>query len=210
MHHIPCGHLHGFRMQPSGLAFRDEDHLEERLDFPRCRMMDFNSRFFLRCPGGLLALDLLLGADSVVNRNQLSDKVLEAIKFIHFALGIMEGGGRRKRFGLRFAIHPPGQTQLRIMARVVRFGAVASGLSAAPGDGADRTGRRSPRVKNCCNSSSLLTSQPGMGWDNGTSVLSVSIHSATCQSHVPRGKPIFMPHTLLISDAAQTTRFRVR
>ncbi len=152
MHHIPCGQLRGFRIQPSGLALRDEDHLEKRLDFPRCRMMDFNSRFFLRYPAGLLALDLLLGADPVVNRDQLRDKVLGAMKFIHFALGFMESGGRRKRFGHRFAIHLPGQAQLRIMARVVRFGAVASGLSAAPGDGADRTGRRSPRAKNCCNS----------------------------------------------------------
>ncbi len=152
MHHIPRDQLHGFRIYPSGLALRDEDHLEERLDFPRCRMMDFNSRFFLRCPAGLLALDLLLGADPVVNRNQLSDKVLEAIKFIHFGLGIMEGGGRRKRFGLRFAIHLPGQAQLRIMARVVRFGAVASGLSAAPGTALIEPGRRSQRVKNCRNS----------------------------------------------------------
>jgi len=63
---------------------------------------------------------------------------LKALVLGDLGLRFLEGGGRSERFGDGFAIHFASQTQLRVVSRIIRFGAMASGFSAAAGDGANR------------------------------------------------------------------------
>ena len=52
-------------------------------------------------------------------------------------LGLLEGGGGSKGFGYRLAIDGAGETDLRVVAGIVGFSAVAGGLATSTNDGGD-------------------------------------------------------------------------
>ena len=59
--------------------------------------------------------------------------------FIDFRLRLAIRGRGCERLGDSLPIHLGGQTNLRIVARIVRFGAVAGRLTATANDSANRT-----------------------------------------------------------------------
>jgi hypothetical protein len=51
-----------------------------------------------------------------------------------FGLGLAEGGGGSKGFGYRLAIDGARETELRVVAGIVEFSAVAGGLATSTND----------------------------------------------------------------------------
>jgi hypothetical protein len=77
--------------------------------------------------------------DLLVDRDQFHAQFPEPMVLIDFRLGFAPCGGGRKRLGDGLAVNFAGQANLRVVTRVVRFGAMAGRFSAPASDGADRT-----------------------------------------------------------------------
>ena len=108
-----------------------------RVQFPDGLQQPF---FFLLRPAAPLALDRTQLANLLIEANQLGAEFLESMKLSDFLLRFAQGNGIGERFGNRLTRRPTGQPELRIVAGVARFGAMAGGLTAAPHNGGDRTG----------------------------------------------------------------------
>ena len=79
-------------------------------------------------------------ADLLTDRDQIRAQFLEAMVLVDFRLRFAPDGGRRKRFGDRFAVYLTGESDLWIVSRIVGFGAVTGGLPTTASDGANGTG----------------------------------------------------------------------
>ena len=73
--------------------------------------------------------------DLVVEGDQVLAELLETVKLGDFLLRLAQRGGIGKGFCHRPAGHAACEAKLRIMSRVVVFGAVAGRLAAASGHG---------------------------------------------------------------------------
>jgi len=78
-------------------------------------------------------------ADLLVDRDQFSAQLLEAMVFIDFGLRLAPSRGRRKRFGNGLSVHFPCEANLRIVSWVCGLCAMASRFSATARNSADRT-----------------------------------------------------------------------
>jgi len=76
----------------------------------------------------------------LVDGHQFGAELLQAMKLGHLSLGFAESGGAGKAFGHRLAVQAAGETELRVMARIIGLSAMAGGLATAPGDGGNGTG----------------------------------------------------------------------
>jgi hypothetical protein len=81
-------------------------------------------------------------ADLLVDRNELGANGLEAMKLSGLLLSFAEGGGSGEALGDRLALALASETKLRVVARVVWFGAMAGGLAATAHHYADGTGTK--------------------------------------------------------------------
>jgi hypothetical protein len=86
-----------------------------------------------------LLLDGAECTDLFVDANQVFAELLETMKLGDFLLGLTECTGVGKGFRDGLAGHPSGEPHLRIMTRIIRLGAMAGRLAAAPDHGGDGT-----------------------------------------------------------------------
>jgi len=98
--------------------------------------------FFLVCPAAALALDGAKLTDLFVDADQVFTKLLETMKFGDLLLGFAKRGWIGKSLGLGLPSYSSSQAELRIMARIVRLGAMARRFAAAAHDGCNRTGAK--------------------------------------------------------------------
>jgi hypothetical protein len=98
--------------------------------------------FFLVCPAAALALDGTKLTDPFVDADQVFTKLLEAMKLGDLLLGLAKRGWVGKGLRLRLAGYSSSQAELRIMARIVRLGAMAGRFATAAHDGGNRTGAK--------------------------------------------------------------------
>src|SRR5580700_737142 len=96
--------------------------------------------FFLICPAAPFLLDRAESTDLFVDGHQVPAELLEAVKLADLLLGFTQGGGIRKGFRHGLAGHAASEAELRVMSRVVAFGAVAGRLAAAAHDRSKRAG----------------------------------------------------------------------
>jgi hypothetical protein len=71
----------------------------------------------------------------LVDSHKFGAELLQAMKLRHFPLGFPESCGTGKAFGHGLAVHAAGETELRIMTRVVGLSAMAGRLATVPGHG---------------------------------------------------------------------------
>src|SRR5712664_3981157 len=95
--------------------------------------------FFLLRPAAPLRLDRAESTDLVVEDDQVLAELLEAVKLGHLLLRLAQRRGIGKALRYRLAGHTASEAKLRIMSRVVVFGAVAGRFAAAPGHGGNGT-----------------------------------------------------------------------
>jgi len=86
-----------------------------------------------------LLLDGAEGTDLFVDANQVFAELLETMKLGDFLLCLTERTGVGKGFRDGLAGHPSGEPHLRIMTRIIRLGAMAGRLAAAPDHGGNGT-----------------------------------------------------------------------
>jgi hypothetical protein len=79
-------------------------------------------------------LDRAESTDLFVDGHQVLAELLEAVKLDDLLLGFAKGGGIGKGLRHGLAGHAASEAELRVMSRVVAFGAVAGGLAAAAHD----------------------------------------------------------------------------
>jgi hypothetical protein len=87
--------------------------------------------FFLLRPAAPLLLDRAESTDLFVEGHQVLAELLEAVKLGDLPLGLAQGGGIGKGLRHRLAGHAASETELRVMSRIVAFGALAGPLAAA-------------------------------------------------------------------------------
>jgi len=114
--------------------------MQELIHFPRNLLMDCSSRFLVVCPSASLLLHRSKLADLLINVHQLLAEFLKTMKLGDFLLRFSKGSRVGERFGHGLSCLPAGESELGIMARVVRFGAMARWFPAASHNGGDRTG----------------------------------------------------------------------
>src|SRR6266852_249133 len=91
--------------------------------------------FFLLDPATPMLRNRAESTDLVVEGDQVLAELLETVKLGDFLLCLAQRGGIGKGFCHRLAEHAASEAKLRVMSRVVVFGAVAGGLAAASGHG---------------------------------------------------------------------------
>src|SRR5580700_3150502 len=95
--------------------------------------------FFLICPAAPFLLDRAESTDLFVDGHQVLAELLEAVKLGDLLLSFAQGGGIGKGLRHGLAVHAASETELRVMSRVVAFGAVAGRLAAASRHGGNGT-----------------------------------------------------------------------
>src|ERR1700722_7607768 len=85
----------------------------------------------------MLRFDRAKSTDPFVDADQFLAEFLIAMELGNLLLRLAKGGGVREGFGHTFARHSSGQTELRIVAGVVRPGAMTGGFPAAAHHGRD-------------------------------------------------------------------------
>src|SRR5947199_4468366 len=103
--------------------------------------------FFLLGPAAPLRLDRAESTDLVVEGDQVLAKLLEAMKLGDLLLRLAQRRGIGKALRYRLAGDAASEAKLRIMSRVVVFGAVAGRFAAAPGHGGNGTRSKITQVE---------------------------------------------------------------
>jgi hypothetical protein len=125
------GRLHSFQIGPTVLMALCKDQVEESVYFSRNLLMDLSSVFFLLRPAAPLLLDRAESTDLFIEGHQVLAELLEAVELGDLLLGFAQGGGIGKGLRHGLAGHAASETELRVVSRVVAFGAVAGRLAAA-------------------------------------------------------------------------------
>jgi hypothetical protein len=86
-----------------------------------------------------LLFDRAKSADLLVDAHQVLAEFLESMEFGDFVLRLAQRGRVGEGLGHALAGDSPGQPKLRVVARIVGFGAMARWLAAATHYGCDRT-----------------------------------------------------------------------
>jgi hypothetical protein len=112
-------------------------------------------------------------------------------------LRLAEGSGGWEGLGNSLAMDGAGETKLRVVARIVRFGAVAGGLTASTGDGGNRAWAQIAKRGDLAQDLSTLSLKSGQGIGHGgVSFLSNQQHSeAVTQKKKRSGVAPFMSRT---------------
>ena len=103
--------------------------------------------FFLLGPATPLLLDRTETADLFVEGDQVFTKLLEAVKLDHLLLRLAQRRGIGKALRDRLTGHAAREAKLRIMSRVVVFGAVAGRLPQRRTTAVMEPGRRSRKPR---------------------------------------------------------------
>ena len=78
--------------------------------------------------------------NTLIDGHQLLAQLLETAKLSDILLGLAQSGGAGESLRDSFASHPSSEPELRIMPRVVGFGAMASLFATAPDNSSNRAG----------------------------------------------------------------------
>src|SRR6266699_148180 len=92
-----------------------------------------------RRPAAAFLRDRAESTDLFVEGDQILAEFLEAVKLGHLLLRLAQRRGIGKALRYRLAGDAASEAKLRIMSRVVVFGAVAGSFAAAPGHGGNGT-----------------------------------------------------------------------
>ena len=122
-----------------------------------------------------------------VDLDQFVGELLETMVLVYLGLRLATGGRRRKGFADGPPIDLARQSDLRIMARIVRFGAMATRFTATTTNCADRTGAQIAQGSELAKDLGSLSFQflKRFGHSDDLLILSVSEHSETCGKKEP-------------------------
>ena len=104
-------------------------------------------------------MDGASATDLFVDFQKLSTQSAEALKGLHFALRLLQGGGGSKGLGDRLALHFTGEAQVGPMRRLAGLVTAAIGFTATTPSGGMEPLRKSPRATICDKMTDLCCSR---------------------------------------------------
>ena len=127
----------------------------------------------------MLRLGRAKSTDPFVDTDQVLAQLLKAMELGDLLLRLAQRGGMGEGLSHALARHSSGQTELRIVAGIVRPGAMAGRFTAAAHYGRDRTGTQITKAEEFFKEFGSLRFQSFKSVRHGVSFLNVIIRSET-------------------------------